>query len=149
VPRRHAPARWVLPAIAVGGMLGASARYAVDRAWPTGSDTLPWSTLVVNVSGCALIGLLMVHVTEVGGAHPLLRPFLGVGVLGGYTTFSTYTVQTDALLRNGHPELALVYLVGTAVSALLAVSLGVVVARASVRARRWWARPRPGREGVR
>jgi fluoride exporter len=132
----------VLPVIAAGGMLGASGRYALDLTWPSAGAGLPWATLVVNLTGCALIGVLMVHVTEVGGAHPLLRPFLGVGVLGGYTTFSTYAVQTDALLREGRPELALLYFFGTVVTALAAVTLGVVAARIAVRARRWSARHR-------
>jgi len=133
----------VLPVIAAGGMLGASARFALDLTWPSGSDALPWSTLGINVTGSLLIGVLMVNVTEVGGVHPLVRPFLGVGVLGGYTTFSTYTVQTDALLRAGHPELALAYFFGTVAATLVAVSLGVVAARTFLRARQWRARPRP------
>jgi CrcB protein len=138
--------RWVVPVIALGGMLGASARFALERSWPTAADAVPWTTLGINLSGCALIGVLMVHVTEVGGTHVLLRPFVGVGVLGGYTTFSTYTVQVHGLLVAGEPGLAMAYLVGTAVTALLAVSAGVVAARASVRARRRLARRSPRAE---
>ncbi len=74
--------RFVLPAIALGGVAGASARYAAGRAWPTPEHAFPWTTLGVNALGCLLIGVLMVFVVEVGGAHPLLRPFAGVGVLG-------------------------------------------------------------------
>jgi len=117
-------------------MLGASSRYALERSWPAGDGGLPWATLGINVSGCAAMGILMVYVVEVGGAHPLLRPFLGVGVLGGYTTFSTYTVQTHALLLGGHPAEALTYLVGTLVAALAAVGAGVVLARGLRRVRR-------------
>jgi CrcB protein len=89
--------RWVLPVISLGGVIGATARHALELAWPTQSGTLPWATLVTNTSGCLLIGMLMVQVVEVGRAHPLLRPFLGVGILGGYTTFSTYAVQSRDL----------------------------------------------------
>jgi CrcB protein len=136
--------------IAVGGMLGAGSRFGIERTWPTALGAVPWATLGINVSGCLLIGVLMVHVTEVGGAHPLVRPFLGVGVLGGYTTFSTYAVQTQTLLRGGHPALALGYLVGTAVAAVAAVAVGVYVARTSVRARRWLSRrSAPGRRAAR
>ena len=124
--------RFVLPAIAVGGMLGASARYAAARAWPTPDDGMPWTTLGVNVAGCLLIGMLMVLVVEVGGAHPLLRPFAGVGVLGGFTTFSTYAVDTVSLLDAGRPLVALGYWAGTLLVALAAVLVGVVVARAGV-----------------
>jgi CrcB protein len=117
-------------------MAGASGRYALELAWPPGHGTLPWATLVTNVSGCLLIGVLMVCVLDGRPAalrHPLARPFLGVGVLGGYTTFSTYTVQTDALLAGGRPLLALCYLIGTLVAALAAVLVGAAAARTIVR----------------
>jgi CrcB protein len=135
-PARHRDwrrQRFVLPVIAVGGMLGAGARYAAALAWPTRSDAVPWTTLGVNVLGCLLIGVLMVFVVEVGGAHPLLRPFAGVGVLGGFTTFSTYAVDTGSLLRAGRPGVALAYWAGTLVLALVAVVVGVVLARAGAR----------------
>jgi CrcB protein len=124
--------RFVLPVIAAGGMLGAGARHAASQAWPAPSGSVPWATLGVNVAGCLLIGVLMVLVVEVGGAHPLLRPFAGVGVLGGFTTFSTYAVETSELLRDGDHVLALAYWAGTLVLALVAVTLGVVAARGGV-----------------
>ena len=128
--------RGVLPVIAVGGALGASARHAVELAWPSVAGTFPWATFATNVTGCLLIGVLMVWVVEAGGAHPLVRPFLGVGVLGGYTTFSTYAVQTQSLLRGGHVVTAAAYLLGTVVAALLGVALGVAAGRATLRLRR-------------
>ena len=131
--------RWVLLAIALGGVLGACARHALELAWPTPDGGLPWATFVTNASGCLLIGVLMVHVVEVGGAHPLLRPFVGVGVLGGFTTFSTYAVQA-VLLADGHPARAAAYVVATPVVALVAVTAGVVTARASTRLARRLAR---------
>src|SRR4051794_22770193 len=94
VPAQRAelrPSPWpVLGAISAGGACGALARYAVAEAWPHAAGGFPVSTLLVNVSGCLLIGVLMVVVTEVAPERRLLRPFAGVGVLGGYTTFSTY-----------------------------------------------------------
>lgn len=128
--------RALLPVIALGGMTGAVLRHLAGSAWPTPEDGVPWVTWGVNVSGCLLIGMLMVLVTEVGGAHPLLRPFLGVGLIGGFTTFSTYTVEVNALLMDGQLALALGYLLGTALTALVAVSIGVVLARVLVRVRR-------------
>lgn len=125
--------RSVLPVIAAGGMLGASARYGAARLWPTPEDATPWTTLGVNAAGCLLIGVLMVFVVEVGGAHPLLRPFAGVGVLGGFTTFSTYAVDTVTLVQAGRPGVALGYWAGTLLVALVAVVAGVVLARAGVR----------------
>ena len=114
----------MLPTIAVGGMLGASARHGLELAWPVHAGEFPWATFVTNVGGCALIGLLMVYVVELGAGHPLLRPFVGVGVLGGFTTFSTYAVQTTDLMDAREPALALVYLFGTVAAALVAVLAG-------------------------
>ena len=132
--RRHewGSHRWLLPTIGAGGMVGASARHALELAWPTPPGAFPWATFVTNASGCALIGLLMVYVVEVGAGHPLLRPFVAVGVLGGFTTFSTYTVETTALLDVGEPGLALVYLFGTLVAALLSVVAGVLAGRSAL-----------------
>ena len=84
-PRLHA----VLGAIAVGGVVGAEARYGLGVLLPHRADEWPWATLLTNVSGCLLIGVLMVVIVERIRPHPLVRPLLGVGVLGGYTTFST------------------------------------------------------------
>ena len=129
--RREWNRHWfVLPVIALGGMLGASARYAAALTWPTTPGSVPWTTLGVNAAGCLLIGVLMVFVVEIGGAHPLLRPFVGVGILGGFTTFSTYAVDTNSLLRAGHPGLAFGYWAGTLLVALIAVVAGVLVTRA-------------------
>ena len=70
---RRAP--WTLLAvIAVGGVLGACARHALALALPHRADGFPWATFITNVSGCLLIGILMVLITEVWAAHRLLRP---------------------------------------------------------------------------
>jgi CrcB protein len=74
--------------------------------------------------------MLMVLIMEVWVAHRLVRPFLGVGVLGGYTTFSTYTVEAHQLIAAARPGLALIYMVSTVVAALVAVQLGITLARA-------------------
>lgn len=121
--------RWTLPTIALGGMVGASARHGLELMWPTGSGSFPWATFATNVGGCALLGVLMVLVVEHGRGHPLLRPFAGVGVLGGFTTFSTYAVQSTTLIEAGHPGTALAYLFGTLLVALLGVTLGVAAGR--------------------
>ena len=89
-------------AVAVGGALGALARWGIGLAWPAPHGGFPASTLLINVVGCLLMGVLVVHVVEVREAHPLVRPFLGVGVLGGFTTFSTFAVDTEQLLVGGH-----------------------------------------------
>jgi CrcB protein len=125
---RRAP--WaILCVISSGGMLGACARHALALAWPHPPGGYPWATFVTNVSGCLLIGALLVLVSEVWSAHRLLRPFLGVGVLGGYTTFSTYTVEVERMVAVGAARTALLYTGGTALAALVAVYLGIIVTR--------------------
>ncbi|WP_431995738.1 fluoride efflux transporter FluC [Streptomyces griseoflavus] len=116
--RAQAP---VLAAVALGGAAGATARYAATLGWPTPAGAFPWTVLGVNVAGCAAIGVLMVIVTEVRTAHPLARPFLGTGVLGGFTTFSTYAVDVRDLLDGGHQAAGAACLVATPVAALAAV----------------------------
>ncbi|MFK0218452.1 fluoride efflux transporter FluC [Streptomyces vinaceus] len=122
----------VLAAIAAGGALGASARYGVSLVWPAaGPGAFPWTTLWTNVIGCALIGVLMVLISEGGrtAPHPLVRPFVGVGVLGGFTTFSTYAVDFSRLLDAGEAERALAYAGLTVVGALGAVWAGAAATR--------------------
>jgi CrcB protein len=111
----------VLAVIAAGGAMGAVARYLIGATWPARAGAFPMSTLVVNVLGCALIGVLMVLITDVWSRQRLIRPFLGTGVLGGFTTFSTYAVDIQRLGAGAHVGSALLYLVVTPVSALLAV----------------------------
>ncbi|WP_432115247.1 fluoride efflux transporter CrcB [Streptomyces sp. S1] len=114
----------VLAVIAVGGSLGALARFGASLLWPTPAGAFPWTTLTVNAVGCLVIGVFLVAVTEVFTAHPLLRPFFGTGFLGGFTTFSTYCVDIERLVDAGRTATALVYLAATAVAAMAAVSAG-------------------------
>ncbi|MCT7357253.1 fluoride efflux transporter CrcB, partial [Streptomyces sp. 15-116A] len=117
----------------LGGGAGAAARYAAGLHWPTPPSGFPWTTFWVNIIGCALIGVLMVLVTEARRAHPLVRPFLGTGVLGGFTTFSTYAVDVAQLLDRGRPGTALAYLAATPLTALAAVWLATRVTRCVLR----------------
>jgi CrcB protein len=127
----------VLGVIAVGGGLGAIARYGISVLSPTRVGHFPWGTFATNVLGCFLIGVLMVLITEVWAAHHLLRPFLGVGVLGGFTTFSTYTNEVRGLLQPSTIGIALAYLAGTLICALFAVIVGVWLTRLTTRS---WGR---------
>lgn len=119
----------VLVVIALGGGFGALARYGLAELLPTQPGRFPWGTFTVNVIGCFLIGVLMVLITEVWSAHRLVRPFLGVGFLGSFTTFSTYAVETRGLLQPGSVGLAFAYLAGTLICALLVVIAGVGLTR--------------------
>jgi CrcB protein len=121
-PRIHTAA---IGAIAIGGALGAVARWAVSEALPHGGGRFPWDTMLTNVSGCFLIGVVMVLVVEQWPHRALVRPFFGTGILGGFTTFSTYVVDTRTLVAADHPVTAAAYLVGTLVPGLLAVVAGL------------------------
>jgi CrcB protein len=123
----------VLLVVALGGGLGALARYGIGLLLPTTPGHFPYGTFLINVLGCALIGVLMVLITEVYSGKPLLRPFFGTGILGGFTTFSTYTNEFRGLLRPGTVPLAFAYLAGTLLCALLAVSLATWLTRRIVR----------------
>lgn len=115
--------------VAAGGAIGGAARYALNLWLPTQPGGMPWSTLVENVTGCFMLGALIVFLLDVWRPGRYLRPFLGVGVLGGFTTFSTYTTDTLALIRAHEIPLALAYASGTLVLALLGSWSGITVAR--------------------
>jgi CrcB protein len=111
--------------VAAGGAVGSAARYAVSVALPHGRSDLPLGTLLVNVVGCLLLGVLV-------GAWPRARwarPFLGTGVLGGFTTFSALALETDRLLDRS-PAVAVVY---AGLSVLLGLGAAWVGLRGAVR----------------
>lgn len=118
------PRQWdLVAATAAGGVLGAEARYGLAEAVPHNTGGFPVSTVIINVTGCLLIGVLMVILLELITPHRLLRPFLGVGVLGGYTTYSTFAVDVQQLVLAHRPGMALAYVVITVIACLAAVWL--------------------------
>jgi CrcB protein len=117
-------------AVAAGGALGALARYGLAQALPPVPGQFPLATFLTNVAGGLLIGVLVVTLTELTTAHPLVRPFLVTGILGGFTTFSTYAVDVQHLLTRHAVGLALGYLFGTLAAALLATWGGMAATRA-------------------
>ncbi|MET9773972.1 fluoride efflux transporter CrcB [Streptomyces sp. NPDC006367] len=119
----------VVAAVALGGGAGAAARYAAFLAWPAHPGGFPWATFWVNLAGCAVIGVFMIAVTEVWNVHRLVRPFFGTGVLGGFTTFSTYAVDVRQLLAGGHVRTGLAYLAATPLASLAAVALAAWATR--------------------
>ncbi|AIJ23165.1 fluoride efflux transporter FluC [Amycolatopsis methanolica] len=127
--------RPVLAVISAGGVLGALARYGLQQAFPHRAGQFAWATFAINVSGCLLIGVLMALLNEVWPGRRLVRPFLGVGVLGGFTTFSTYIVDIQQALAAGAARTALAYLAATALAALLAVWTGVTLSMWALRMR--------------
>jgi CrcB protein len=116
--------------VALGGAIGSAARYLVGAfiANRFGPD-FPWGTVIVNVSGSFLIGVILSLVG--GGQLPAgARLFLAVGVMGGYTTFSTYSNETLQLIQGGEFGAATFNALGQVVAGLVGVYLGVVLGRA-------------------
>ena len=118
---------------ALGGALGALARWAVAEALPSSPGGWPWATLVVNLTGCLLLGVLFAVLAARVPEPSWVRPFVGTGVLGGYTTYSTFAVEIVDLTRTGAVVTAGGYLVLSVVGGVLAVALGVVAVRRLVR----------------
>lgn len=119
----------VLGVVALGGVIGALLRFQAGLIWPTPAGAFPTTILLVNLVGCLVMGVFMVLITEYWTPHPLLRPFFGTGVLGGFTTFSTYSLDIVSLFRLGRPLTAASYLVLTPIGAMLAVGLGILATR--------------------
>lgn len=117
----------LLPVIAAGGALGSLARWGVAQLLP--ATGFAWSTLATNVAGCALIGVLMALMVDRWSRTRYVRPFLGVGVLGGFTTFSTYQLDVHRLLADGRPALALLYAATTLLGCLAGVGAGLTGSR--------------------
>lgn len=115
--------------VALGGAIGASTRYLLGMWLQTrlGSD-FPWGTFVINVTGSFLIGLVL-GLVNAGAISAEARLFLAVGVLGGYTTFSSFSYETLELLGDGNIQAFLFNALGQLVAGLLAVYLGLVLSR--------------------
>ncbi len=117
----------VLLAVAAGGAFGSVARYLVNTVWlpAAGPHAMPWGTLTVNVVGSFLYGLLFAVLTQYVPASATLRVALLAGFLGGFTTFSSFSFETVRLLEEGQVMLAGGYVLGSVLSCLVAVWLGL------------------------
>jgi len=117
--------------VAAGAGIGGGLRFTlgtwIAERWGT---TFPWHTLVINVSGSFLLGLLMTLSIDRGAVSPGWRLFLGVGVLGGYTTLSTLSYESVALMERGLTMTGFLNIAGTVLAGLLAAWLGIVAGRA-------------------
>ena len=141
-----------------GGLAGGLARYLIGRAWPTPPRGFPWNTFVVNVTGSFALGVLVVAVEVLAyrahrGQIPhlaparYLRPVLGTGFLGAFTTFSALALSTDQLMAHGHAVLGLAYLVASVAAGLLAAFAGLRFGR--LLGQRWTGSPSaPGSPSV-
>lgn len=126
--RRRSRAR-TLVAIAAGGALGAPARQVVEVWLPSPASGFPWATLLINVTGAFLLGLLLILLSERLPSSRYARPFLATGLIGAFTTFSTFAVETDTLVRLEHPATAAAYVGATLAAGLTACWFGVFLGR--------------------
>ena len=116
--------------LSIGGACGVNARYWLSL-WigPWASPRFPWATFVVNVSGSILIGAASSLLVHRFGGNEAARLLIVVGFLGGYTTFSSYTLEALGLLEQSRPVLAAIYLGGSVLVGLTAASVGVWLGR--------------------
>jgi CrcB protein len=119
----------VLAVIAVGGAAGTLLRAWLAQVMPPGANGFPWDTFTVNVVGSAVIGFVVVTALARLAPSRLLRPLLATGFCGGLTTFSTFVVEADLLIKNGHGGLAALYVVTSLAAGLGAAWAGSVLAR--------------------
>lgn len=115
--------------VASGGALGSLLRFGVGRLLPAAPTTIPWGTLGINVVGSFALGLLAGASFARPDASPALRAFLGVGLLGGFTTFSTFSVETITLAQSTSLAKAGLYVVLSVALAVLAAGVGFSLTR--------------------
>ena len=118
-----------IAAIFLGGALGTVARYVLAAHHGAAIGSFPWVTLAVNLTGSLAIGLLVPLTEHVSHRSPLLRPFVLIGLLGGWTTYSTLAVDGVLLAKNGDAATFFAYLVATVAGGLALVVLGHGVGR--------------------
>lgn len=116
--------------VGIGGFLGAIARYVVDGWISRRMGALfPYGTFVINISGSFVLGLFATAITERFIVHPHWRLLIAIGFVGAYTTFSTFEYETHRLMEEGSFTLALLNILLSVTAGLLAVRLGIVLAR--------------------
>ncbi len=119
---------WTLGQVALGGALGAVCRYLTGiAAVRVMGHGFPWGTLTVNIVGSFLMGVLVVVLARKGGTH--LAPLLMTGMLGGFTTFSAFSLDAITLFERGQTGVAAGYVAASVVLSLMAIALGLLVAR--------------------
>jgi CrcB protein len=128
--RRASRARpGVLLAIAAGGALGAPARYEVAQIIHVAKDTFPWATFATNISGSFALGFLLVLVIDRFPPTRYVQPFFATGFLGAFTTFSTFAVESDLLIKDGHAGIGVAYALASLAAGFVAVWAGILLGR--------------------
>jgi CrcB protein len=114
-----------MAAVFLGGTVGTLLRYLLEFHHPIGQGGFPWPTLTVNLTGSLAIGLIVPLTEHVSQRHPLVRPLFVVGLLGGWTTYSTLAVEATLLTKYGHVATSLAYLAATLVGGIALVMIGL------------------------
>jgi CrcB protein len=127
-PRPRLPLA-TLGGVFVGGVVGGLVRYGITEQWPVSDVAFPWSTFLINTTGAFALPLLVVALRRRRPGSTMLRPLLGTGFLGAYTTFSSVMTAVDRQLAHHHVGTAVVYLLGSLVAAAVAVVAGLSLAR--------------------
>lgn len=119
----------LLALVVLGGAVGTTARWSLGQAFATSPGHWPWVTFAINLSGSFLLGLLLENLVRSGpdaGWRRAVRVGVGTGVLGGFTTYSTFVVEVDRLVATGHTWTGSTY-------AVLSILIGVLAALAGIR----------------
>jgi len=116
-------------AVALGGALGTPARYGISLAVTVTPGTFPWGTFWTNISGSFALGLVLAVLLERFPPTRYLRPFVATGFLGAYTTYSTFAVESDRLMKNGHVGVGLAYVGASLAGGFGAVWIGLSLGR--------------------
>ena len=125
----------VLAAVFLGGCVGGLARYELTASWTTPAGAFPWAILAINTSGAFVLAVLLVLLNTAMPPTTYVRPLLGTGFCGAWTTFSSITAGADQLIAHGAAGAGAAYVLGSAAGGLGAAGLGVVLTRAAVRRR--------------
>ena len=113
--------------VACGGAIGASLRYALSLYLVKPQNLFPWPTWWINISGCVLAGIFFACTERYPILQQQTRLFLMVGILGGYTTFSSFGLETFLLLKQGHLMIALAYVISSVIVGVVGLAIGFYI----------------------
>ncbi|MCB7135825.1 FluC/FEX family fluoride channel [Cellulosimicrobium marinum] len=136
--RRRTPLLALAGVVAAGGAVGTTVRAALESAWPAADGTWPWTTFAINVVGSFVLGALLETLVRSGpdeGRRRAVRLGCGTGVLGGFTTYSTFVVEVERLAAGGDVALGVAYAATSVVLGVVAAVAGIVSAGAVARRR--------------
>ncbi|QGQ98003.1 CrcB family protein [Paenibacillus psychroresistens] len=118
-----------LISLIIGGFIGAVLRFEIGEWMPATTDGFPWSTLIINLTGCLFLGWFLTITLHKLKLKPEIRLGLGTGMTGSFTTFSAFSVQSVHLMTNSHSAIAGMYIITSVVGGIGLCMLGVALAR--------------------